>query len=34
MGDPPHGQTYEGRALARPQEELADQGLGFESAPC
>jgi hypothetical protein len=24
------GTTYEGRALARPEEELADQGFGFD----
>jgi hypothetical protein len=24
--------TYEGRLLARPQEELTDQGLGFDVA--
>jgi protocatechuate 3,4-dioxygenase beta subunit len=33
MGSPPHhdrSPTYEGRVLARPEEELVDQGLGFD----
>ncbi len=33
MGNPPHHDptpTYEGRALPRPEEELVDQGLGFD----
>ncbi len=33
MGNPPHHAptpTYEGRALPRPEEELVDQGLGFD----
>ncbi|TFV91344.1 intradiol ring-cleavage dioxygenase [Blastococcus sp. CT_GayMR16] len=27
---PEHGPTFEGRSLPRPQEELVDQGLGFD----
>lgn len=26
----PHGPTYEGRLLARPEEEVVDQGVGFD----
>src|SRR5687767_8105609 len=27
---PDHGQTFEGRPLPRPEEELVDQGLAFD----